>query len=78
MSGAVLFDFLGLSSSGGIVKVVRASRRADQEGLSVSPPRASQGVDHINKSNKRLWLTTSGAIAEYVAKLPSGIVPGDS
>jgi allantoinase len=37
-----------------------------------------RALDHISKSNKRLWLTTSGAIAEYVAKLPSGIVPGDS
>jgi hypothetical protein len=30
--GAVLFDFLGLEQFRGIVKVVRASRRADQEG----------------------------------------------
>jgi hypothetical protein len=37
-----------------------------------------RSLDHINKSNKQLWLTTCGAIAEYVAKLPSGIVPGDS
>jgi allantoinase len=37
-----------------------------------------RALDHINKSNKQFWLTTSGAIAEYVAKLPLGIVPGDS
>jgi hypothetical protein len=37
-----------------------------------------RALDHINKSNKQLWLTTCGAIADYVAKLPSGTVPGDS
>jgi allantoinase len=37
-----------------------------------------KAIDHINKNNKRLWVTTSGAIAEYVEKLPAGTVPGDS
>ena len=36
-----------------------------------------RALEHINKGRKQLWLTTSGAIAEYVAKLPSGVVPGD-
>jgi hypothetical protein len=37
-----------------------------------------RALDHVNKSNKQLWLTTCGAIAEYVAKLPSAILPGGS
>jgi allantoinase len=37
-----------------------------------------RALEHINRSKKQLWLTTSGAVAEYVAKLPVGTVPGDS
>lgn len=37
-----------------------------------------RALDHINRNRKRLWLTTSGAIADYIAKLPAGTVPGDS
>ena len=37
-----------------------------------------RALEHINKSSKQLWLTTSGAIADYIVKLPSGIVPGDT
>ena len=37
-----------------------------------------RALEHINKSNRQLCLTTSGAIADYVAKLPSGTVPGDT
>ena len=34
-----------------------------------------RALDHINKSNKRLWLTTSGAIAEYVGFAGAAGVP---
>ena len=37
-----------------------------------------RALQRINKRSKRLWLTTCGAIADYVVKLPSGVVPGDS
>jgi peptidoglycan/xylan/chitin deacetylase (PgdA/CDA1 family) len=37
-----------------------------------------RALEHINKSSKQLWLTTSGAIADYIVKLPPGIVPGDT
>jgi hypothetical protein len=37
-----------------------------------------RALNHINNSNRQLWLTTCGAIAEYAAKLPSGTLPGDS
>ena len=37
-----------------------------------------RALEHIDKSKRQLWLTTSGAIAEYVEKLPPGTVPGDS
>jgi allantoinase len=37
-----------------------------------------RALEHINKSSKQLWLTTSGAIADYIVKLPPGIIPGDS
>jgi allantoinase len=37
-----------------------------------------RALDHVKKSSQRLWLTTAGAIAQYVAKLPAGTVPGDS
>jgi allantoinase len=36
-----------------------------------------RALNHINTSNKQLWLTTPGAIADYVTKLPAGMVPGD-
>lgn len=36
-----------------------------------------RALQHIAAHRDRLWLTTPGAIADYVATLPSGTVPGD-
>ncbi len=36
-----------------------------------------RALRHIAERRDRLWLTTAGAIADYVAGLPSGTVPGD-
>ena len=37
-----------------------------------------RALQHINKSHEQLWLTTCGAIAEYIGTLSAGIVPGDT
>jgi peptidoglycan/xylan/chitin deacetylase (PgdA/CDA1 family) len=37
-----------------------------------------RALGHIAARRERIWLTTAGAVAEHVAGLPEGTVPGDS
>jgi allantoinase len=37
-----------------------------------------RALSHIAESRDDIWITTAGAVAEHVAALPKGTVPGDA